>query len=104
YDIKPLLEKIEHFKPGILAITSISFQYKYIKKMIAETKNIYGSRIFTICGGPHVSLAPQELEKTEGLDAICIGEGEYPLLELANRIQSGEDITNIENICFKRKS
>ncbi|MCL5070905.1 MAG: B12-binding domain-containing radical SAM protein [Actinobacteria bacterium] len=102
YDIKLLLEKIEQFKPGILAITSISFQYKYIKKMIAEIKNIHGSSIFTICGGPHVSLAPQELERTEGLDAICIGEGEYPLLELANKLQSGENITNIENIWVKK--
>ncbi|MBU4293584.1 MAG: B12-binding domain-containing radical SAM protein [Actinobacteria bacterium] len=102
YDIKALLEKIEQFEPGILAITSVSFQYKYIKKMLAETKNIHGSKIFTICGGPHISLAPQELRKTEGLDAICIGEGEYPLLELANKLQSGEDITNIENIWVKK--
>ena len=102
YDIKALLEKIEQFEPGILAIATVSFQYKYIKKMIAEIKNIHGSKIFIICGGPHISLAPWELEKTEGLDAICIGEGEYPLLELANKLQSGEDITNIENIWVKK--
>ena len=102
YDIKALLEKIEQFEPGILAITAVSFQYKYIKKMIAEIKNIHGSKIFTICGGPHTSLAPWELEKTEGLDAICIGEGEYPLLELADKLQSGEDITNIKNIWVKK--
>ena len=102
YDIKALLGKIKHFEPGILAITAVSFQYKYIKKMLAEIKSIHGSKIFTICGGPHISLAPWELEKTEGLDAICIGEGEYPLLELANKLQSGEDITNIENIWVKK--
>jgi len=102
YDIKPLLEKVEQFEPGILAITAVSFQYKYIKKIIAEIKRIYGSKIFIICGGPHISLAPWELEKTEGLDAICIGEGEYPLLELADKLQSGNDITNIENIWVKK--
>ena len=102
YDIKALLGKIKHFEPGILAITAVSFQYKYIKKMLAEIKSIHGSKIFTICGGPHISLAPLELEKTVGLDAICIGEGEYPLLELANKLQSGEDITNIENIWVKK--
>ena len=102
YDIKALLGKIKHFEPGILAITAVSFQYKYIKKMLAEIKSIHGSKIFTICGGPHISLAPLELEKTEGLDAICVGEGEYPLLELANKLQSGEDITNIENIWVKK--
>src|SRR4030042_549542 len=102
YNIKPLLEKVKQFEPGILAITAVSFQYKYIKKMLAETKKIHGSKIFTISGGPHISLAAWEMEKTEGLDAICIGEGEYPLLELANKLQSREDITNIENIWVKK--
>src|SRR4030043_1245067 len=102
YDIKALLEKIEQFEPGILAITAVSFQYKYIKKMLAEIKSIHGSKIFTICGGPHISLAPWELGKTEGLDAICIGEGEYPLLELADKLQTDDDITCIENIWVKK--
>jgi anaerobic magnesium-protoporphyrin IX monomethyl ester cyclase len=102
YDIKPLLEKIEQFKPDILAITTVSFQYKYIKKMIAEIKSIYGSRIFIICGGAHVSLATWELENTEGLDAICVGEGEYALLDVANALQAGGGITAIPNIWVKK--
>jgi len=99
YNIKPLIDKIEEFKPQLIAITTVSFQYKYVKRMLAEIKSY---NIFTICGGPHVSLAPWELERTEGLDAICIGEGEYPLLELVNRIGNGQDFTNIENIWVKK--
>jgi len=99
YDIKPLIKKIKEFKPDLIGITTVSFQYKYIKRILKDIKS-YG--IFTICGGPHVSLAPWELEKTEGLDAICVGEGESPLLELVNKLASGEDITNIKNIWIKK--
>ena len=99
YDISPLVNKIKQFTPELIAITTVSFQYKYIRRMLSEIKQ-FG--IFTICGGPHVSLAPWELEKTDGLDAICIGEGEYPLLELVNNLQSGDDITKIQNIWVKK--
>jgi len=99
YDVKPLLEKIAEFRPDVLAFTTVSFQYKYIKRMLSAVKD-YG--IFTICGGPHVSLAPWELEKTEGLDAICIGEGEYPLLELVKKLEEKKDITAINNIWIKK--
>ena len=99
YDIKPLIEKIGQFKPDILAFTTVSFQFKYIKRMLSAIKD-YG--IFTICGGPHVSLAPWELEKTEGLDAICIGEGEHPLLELVKNLEGKKDITAIDNLWVKK--
>lgn len=99
YDSAPLFKKIDEFKPDVLAVTTISFQYKYIRRMLKEIKDL---GLFTVCGGPHVSLAPWELQKTEGLDAICIGEGEYPLLELVDRLESDDDITNIKNIWVKK--
>ncbi|MHB8280198.1 MAG: B12-binding domain-containing radical SAM protein [Candidatus Humimicrobiaceae bacterium] len=99
YNPKPLMQKIEEFKPDIIGFTTVSFQYKFIKKLL---KDISGYGIFTICGGPHISLSPYELERTENLDAICIGEGEFALLELVNAIEKNEDITHIQNIWVKK--
>jgi len=99
YDAKPLIQKIKEFKPDLIGITTVSFQYKYIKRLLKDISN-YG--IFTICGGPHISLAPYELEKTDHLNAICVGEGEYALLELVNALEKNEDITNIKNIWVKK--
>ncbi|MCL4385187.1 MAG: B12-binding domain-containing radical SAM protein [Actinobacteria bacterium] len=99
YDPKPLIQKIEEFKPDLIGITTVSFQYKYIKRLLKDISN-YG--IFTICGGPHISLAPYELEKTDHLNAICVGEGEYALFELVNALEKNEDITNIKNIWVKK--
>jgi len=45
YDIKPLIKKIKEFKPDLIGITTVSFKYKYIKRILKDIKS-YG--IFTI--------------------------------------------------------
>jgi len=99
YNTGPLMQKIEQYRPQLIAITAVSFQFKYVRRILKEIKHL---NIFTICGGTHISLAPWELEKTEGLDAICLGEGEEALLELVNNLQEGRDITDIKNIWVKK--
>lgn len=99
YDAGPLISKIEKYKPDVVGITTVSFQYKYIKRLL---KDISHFKIFTICGGPHISLMPDELRNTEHLDAVCVGEGEYALLELVNALENGTDITSIKNIWVKK--
>lgn len=99
YNPQAVINKIEDFKPDVIGITTVSFQFKFVKRLLKDIKN-YG--IFTICGGPHVSLSSYELEKTDGLNAICVGEGEFALLELVNALEKKEDITNIKNLWVKK--
>ena len=99
YDPRPLISKIEQFKPDIVGITTVSFQYKYIKRLLKDISHL---GVFTICGGPHISLVPQELETNEYLNAVCVGEGEFALLELVNALEKGQDITAIKNIWVKK--
>jgi radical SAM superfamily enzyme YgiQ (UPF0313 family) len=42
--------------------------------------------IFSIFGGPHPTFFPEMIEQ-EGVDGICIGEGEYATLDLMNALQ-----------------
>jgi len=42
--------------------------------------------VFSIFGGPHPTFFPEMIEQ-EGVDGICIGEGEYATLDLMNRLQ-----------------
>lgn len=98
FDIAPLIEMIEDFKPSLIAATSDSSQFRYIQKIFKETEP-FG--IFTVCGGPHVSLNPRSLEETEGLSAICIGEGEGAILELVDSLENGKDLREIRNLCIK---
>jgi radical SAM superfamily enzyme YgiQ (UPF0313 family) len=49
----------------------------------------------------HPTLSPEDVISNESIDIVCIGEGEYPMLELANRLENGEDITAIKNLWVK---
>jgi anaerobic magnesium-protoporphyrin IX monomethyl ester cyclase len=42
--------------------------------------------VFSVFGGPHPTFFPEMIER-EGVDGICIGEGEYATLELMNGLE-----------------
>lgn len=100
FRIKPLLRKIINFKPDIIALTSDTTQFIYIKKII---QHIASFNIFTILGGVHASLCPRCIEEVQGLDAVCIGEGEYSMLELVDNFDKRPKRYDIDSIWFKVK-
>jgi radical SAM superfamily enzyme YgiQ (UPF0313 family) len=63
--------------------------------------------VFSIFGGPHPTFFPEMIER-EGVDGLCIGEGEYATLDLMNALgRNGEGVTLIDpaipNWWFKLK-
>lgn len=69
--------------------------------------------VFSIFGGPHPTFFPELIEE-EGVDGVCIGEGEYATLDLLDALQrngQGVEMTSsetpswglaIQNWWFKR--
>jgi len=56
---------------------------------------------FSLFGGPHPTFFPEMIEE-EGVDAICIGEGEYAMLELVENLSAGKSIEKIKNLWIKK--
>lgn len=52
-------------------------------------------------GGPHATFFPELINKPQ-VDIICLGEGEEAIVELANKLQHGKDITKIKNLWVKK--
>ena len=98
YDI--IRKKIENFNPEIIGFYSVASQYGFISKISKLIKSNY-PEIFLIIGGPHATLNPEEVVK-DSFDAICIGEGERPILELANMLEKNEFPSNIKNLWIKK--
>lgn len=62
-------------------------------------------RFLSLWGGPHPTFFPEFIDE-EGVDAICIGEGEGTIVDLAEAIDSGaglEEIAKIPNLHVKVK-
>ena len=100
YELKPLAEKISFFQPGIIAFSSTTSQFSYVKRMLDELP--LDKNVFTVCGGPHPTLESEvSLQSVPRLNAVCRGEGEYALLGLVKAIEKGEDVRHIKSLWVK---
>ena len=100
YDAAALAKTMAEWRPDLVAFSAVSPQYQYVRRLFRDLQPFPA---FTILGGQHATLAPECLEETDGLDAVCIGEGEYPLLELADSLANGKINYSIPNLWFKTK-
>jgi len=91
-------QEMKEFKPDIVAFSITTGTQNDFLKMNSKICSEY--KVFSIFGGPHATFFPNFV-KEDGVDAICIGEGEGAIVELCNRMDSGEDITSIENLWVK---
>jgi radical SAM superfamily enzyme YgiQ (UPF0313 family) len=100
YAPQALRRDIAAYRPDLIAFSAVSPQYQYIQRLFADLQPFPA---FTILGGIHATLAPECLLDVPGLDALCVGEGEYPLLELADALQRGQSPEGIQNLWLKKR-
>ncbi len=93
-------DKINEFKPDLIAISHVDICVKFMDKIILDIKNKFNIPI--VAGGITCTSTPEVMIKKSYLDMICIGEGEQSLLELINRIYNKEDYSDIKNLWVKK--
>jgi anaerobic magnesium-protoporphyrin IX monomethyl ester cyclase len=93
-------DDLDKIKPQLIGIYATAPQFQFIQKMIQAVSD---PNCFIILGGPHPTIFHQCLEQTPRLNAICIGEGEYPMLELAQVLEQGKDFTRIKNLRIRHQ-
>lgn len=98
-NIKIIDECVKKYRPQLICFTAVYTEFGLIKFMAKYIKNRY-PEIFLLAGGPHVSLNPHEAIKGN-FDALCVGEGEYPTLELVSQLEKGKQPCGIANFWIK---
>lgn len=99
-DIELLEEYIKRYSPKLFCITAVTSQIHIIYKLAEAVKKIDPS-IFVVLGGHYATLSPQNAIEMDAINAICIGEGERAVLELASRLEKGENPSRIHNLWIK---
>lgn len=92
-------EYFKKFYPDLICFTAVATEYHFIAEAAKYIKNRYPD-IYLLIGGPHASLSPEEV-LLDDFDAICIGEGEYPVLELVSQLEEGAVPSDISNLWIK---
>lgn len=95
---KNYLKEILKINPGVIAYSITTGKHIFYQHLNMELKK--NLSFFAIFGGPHTTFFPEFIEE-KGVDAICRGEGEYPLLELVQALGSGKEYVNIQNLWVK---
>ncbi len=95
-------ERIAEFGPGLVCFTSVFTEFHIILRAAARVKERHPG-LFTLLGGPHATLRPDECMERGLFDAVCVGEGEYPTLELAGQLDAGRFPSGIPNLMIRRR-
>ncbi len=94
-----LEDKLREYDPGIVCYSFTTGMQTTTVGLNQKIKSILPN-IKAIGGGAHVTVVPEFIHE-EGIDAICRGEGEAAMVDFANAVEAGGDLTKIPNIWFK---
>lgn len=93
------LEKISYICENADLI-GFSFMSQYIDRAAQISKHLKSQfDIPIIWGGTHPTFRPEQC--LEYCDIVCIGEGDFAILELIDKMSKGEDYKNTKNCWFK---
>jgi anaerobic magnesium-protoporphyrin IX monomethyl ester cyclase len=82
-------------QPDIVGITSTTERYKPALQIAKIVKEVF-PKCLTAIGGHHVTFEDEKaLQDCAALDVIVRKEGEYTLLELAERVEAGKDYYDV---------
>lgn len=94
-----LLYHVWTSKPDLIAFSVVTHQWKHARDCARIIKKKFDLPI--ICGGAHATFMPDEIINEPSINMLCVGEGEYALLEVLERMASGGDLSTIPNIWVK---
>lgn len=70
----------------LVGISTMTVEVRHALRLLSLIKN-RRPEVFTILGGIHPSLYPDDTCKHPLVDFVCMGEGEYTALELVNHLE-----------------
>jgi len=93
------IDYLNREKPDIIAFSTSTNLFKYAREWSRWAKEHTDAAV--ICGGPHATLAPEDVIEEESIDAVCIGEGEYSLVNFCRYVEKKDTNREIKGIWLK---
>ena len=100
---KKIAKGLKKYNPDIILMSVMTIQYDWLKDVVEELrKKDFKQPI--ILGGPDATFSPDSLIQINGIDAICVGEGEDTIIELVEAITNKKNYDTIENLWIKKSN
>lgn len=89
--------------PSVIAFSVKTFNWRRIKEVISLLRPVFNGLI--IVGGYHAVLSPTEVLAHPGVDGICVGDGELPLIRTIAAYKEGSrDMPPIHGMVFRNQN
>ena len=100
-DRNGLIRKIISQKPDIVGFSVFTDNFAWALSVARDVKKALAVPI--VFGGVYATAAADYVLSRDCVDIVCLGEGEYPMLELLNSMQKCAVDYGIKNLWFKKK-
>ena len=94
-----VVDRILSFDPHVVAFGVITGEHVQCLELSRRLAAVHDH--FTVLGGPFLTFAPQTIEDHAHIDAVARGECEGAMVELCDRLRTGEDHTGVHNFWFR---
>lgn len=94
-----LLKKIIDYRPGLICFSVITDNYSWAWGWAKELKKYLDAKI--ILGGMHPTSVPEKVIVNPYIDYVCVGEGDYAIVELAKFVSGNGPLSNMTNVWLK---
>lgn len=98
---KHLHQNIQRFKPDIIGMSCNTLYMQYVKTIAKEIKEHYNIPI--VVGGYHASIHPADTIKIPDIDFLIVGDAEFSLPKLLDRLEKGKTFFGIQGLLYKEK-
>jgi len=93
---------MKEFQPGFVGLYSNIPLWQKTRNTIEDAKEIDPS-IVTAVGGPTaIGLKEKLYTKSDAVDLVFTGEGEYACPQAVKCLETGEDLSSVESLIFKK--
>ena len=92
-------KKIEVFEPNLILVTATENMFPMAINLLKYVDDL---QVPVILGGVFATFASELCMRWKEIDMLCVGEGEYTLLELCKRMNKGEDCSKIPGLWTRK--
>jgi len=98
-DLLEIAEWVKNENPDLIAFSLMSSHWRRVLEIHKSIRKLLPVPI--IWGGIHPTISPEEC--IAYADMICVGEGEAPIVELVEAMETGSSIIKIPNIWVRQQ-
>ncbi len=95
-----IVEELTRLHPDLVAFSVVSDNYPWALNLANKIKKVLDVPI--VFGGVHPTSVPEYVLSQPSVDFVVIGEGEAPMIDLANNLTDPAACRNIPNVWAKR--